>query len=243
MLTKYLSLNIKIMFKTNLAFAREINSAFALHFQPVKCMDCGNLLQSYEVLCYHQTTPVTCSACKSTFINSCNLLKHNCTIKTLPMNSPNSEKPREHENSPKANSQTGSIHQNQKQFISLAKSLHSPAQLNQSSNLKNSSVKEMTKSILLNQSGKLVHSTDEDKSNSSTNSTQLKSPIAGSSPKTVYSDSVKLIKITKLVDPKSGKFAKTAESSGQQPALNSSRDNDTENLPLIRRRSKPTKFL
>ena len=201
-------------------------------------MDCGNLLQSYEVLRYHQTTPVTCSACKSTFINSCNLLRHNCTTKALPVNIPNPEKQREHENSPNANSQTHSTHQNQKQFISLSKNLYSPSQLNLSANLKNCSVKDMTKTILLNQSEKLVHSTDEDKSNSSTNSPQLKSPIADSSPK-----SVKLIKITKLVDPESGKSAKNAESSGQQSALTSSRDKETENLPLLRRRSKPSKFL
>ena len=49
-----------------------------LLLQPIKCHECGNLLQSYELLKAHQSLPNHCGTCKDPFKTTCDLLRHKC---------------------------------------------------------------------------------------------------------------------------------------------------------------------
>jgi len=51
------------------------------NFQPVKCQECNNLFQSYEILKHHQSIPFICQSCNVSFANSCKLLSHECANK------------------------------------------------------------------------------------------------------------------------------------------------------------------
>lgn len=47
--------------------------------QPAKCFECGNLLQSFELLKAHQNIQNFCGSCNKKFPNSCQLLRHECS--------------------------------------------------------------------------------------------------------------------------------------------------------------------
>ena len=46
--------------------------------QPAKCVNCNNLLQSYELLKAHQTLSNFCGTCKQKFDTMCDLIQHSC---------------------------------------------------------------------------------------------------------------------------------------------------------------------
>lgn len=55
-----------------------VNDPPLIRFQPIKCQDCCNLFQSYEVLKHHQSVPFVCSECNKKFVSSCKLFSHEC---------------------------------------------------------------------------------------------------------------------------------------------------------------------
>ena len=132
--------------------------------------------------------------------------------------------------------------------------LPSSSQLLQSQNQSQERLSNLTEDLTpaySHQSEKLLPSAARDEPSSSLNATQPNqrmSPGADASSKSFNSGSyVKLIKITKLVDTD---LRKTGSSvSGQSAAalplsrIKSEDDKDSENLPLSRRKIKPSKFL
>ena len=44
----------------------------------MKCAECGNLLQSYELLKAHLSLANHCGTCKEPFESTCKLLRHDC---------------------------------------------------------------------------------------------------------------------------------------------------------------------
>ncbi len=55
----------------------KLDRSKAFH-QPAKCIDCGNLLQSFELLKAHQSLINFCGNCSQKFSTTCQLLRHEC---------------------------------------------------------------------------------------------------------------------------------------------------------------------
>ena len=58
-----------------------------INHQPAKCVNCHNLIQSYELLKAHQTLPNSCGTCRKRFETMCDLIQHTCSgpqVNTVP---------------------------------------------------------------------------------------------------------------------------------------------------------------